>query len=101
MDGHESRYLLDFLRLNCPCAACQGHGAQHYRSLPEGAQEKPVEALPAVHVEPVGNYAMGIRFSDGHDTGIFSYRFLRDYCPCEGCRQEANNDGSDLKIEER
>ena len=34
-DGHQSRYLLDFLRLNCPCAECQGHGLQLFQALPE------------------------------------------------------------------
>jgi len=76
-DGYESTYLLDFLRLNCPCADCQGHGEQVYHLLPEERAAAPVESLPAVHVEPVGSYAIGIRFADGHDTGIFSYRFLR------------------------
>jgi DUF971 family protein len=101
VDGHESRYLLDFLRVNCPCAACQGHGAQSFRPVPPEFLENPVEAIPAAHVEPVGSYAIGIRFSDGHDTGIFSFRFLRNYCPCETCREEANTREEGLETGER
>jgi DUF971 family protein len=87
--GHESHYMLDFLRLNCPCAACQGHGEQSYCELPAFRVKDPKESIPPVDVYPVGNYAIGIRFSDGHDTGIFSFRFLRRFCPCEICRKEA------------
>ncbi len=87
-DGHESRYLLDFLRLNCPCALCQGHEPQHYRALPDEQAMSPNESVPPVTVRPIGQYAMGITFSDGHDTGIHSYRFLRRFCPCETCRPE-------------
>jgi DUF971 family protein len=36
-------------------------------------------------VEPVGRYALQFRFSDGHDTGIFSYNFLRRICQCDVC----------------
>ena len=88
-DGHQSEYMLDFLRLNCPCAACQGHGEQFYRELPAFRVKAPKETIPPVEVYPVGSYAIGIRFSDGHDTGIFSFRFLRHFCPCEVCRSEA------------
>jgi len=80
-DGHESRYSLDFLRLNCPCAGCQGHGEQTYKDLPDGLASNPKESAPPATVWPVGDYAIGIRFSDGHETGIFSFRFLRRYCP--------------------
>ncbi|MBR58766.1 MAG: hypothetical protein CMH54_12190 [Myxococcales bacterium] len=80
-DGHESLYSLDFLRLNCPCAGCQGHGEQIYKDLPEDVAANPKESAPPAEVWPVGDYAIGIRFSDGHETGIFSFRFLRRYCP--------------------
>jgi DUF971 family protein len=36
-------------------------------------------------VEPVGNYALRFRWSDGHDTGIYTFDFLRRLCPCAEC----------------
>jgi DUF971 family protein len=37
-------------------------------------------------IEPVGNYALQIRWNDGHAAGIYSYEYLRGICPCELCR---------------
>lgn len=60
----------NYLRGWCPCAQCQGHGIEiHYRP-PEG--EIRVDAL-----FEMGAYALGIRFSDGHDAGIYSWSWLR------------------------
>src|SRR5262249_61714078 len=36
-------------------------------------------------VEPVGNYAIAPRWEDGHDTGLYSFRLLRQLCPCAAC----------------
>ena len=88
MDDHESEYSLDFLRLNCPCAVCKGHGIQEYKPLPPELKAAPKESAPPATFTPVGRYAVGIIFSDGHATGIFSYRFLRRFCPCAECRPE-------------
>lgn len=78
-DGHESLYPNQYLRENCPCAACR-----------EG---KPRRALPivgnaAVHpvqIGVVGRYALSIQWSDRHDDGIYSYATLRELCPCAEC----------------
>jgi DUF971 family protein len=43
-------------------------------------------------VAGVGNYALGLTWADGHDTGIYSFRWLRRICPCPACggsRREA------------
>lgn len=37
-------------------------------------------------IEPVGTYALKISWSDGHDTGLYSYDHLREICPCPECR---------------
>jgi DUF971 family protein len=73
--GHVSTYPLDYLRSWCPCAACQGH-APVARYLDLHDQE-------LVHLEGVGNYAVSATWADGHSTGIFSFRLLRDLCPCD------------------
>jgi DUF971 family protein len=36
--------------------------------------------------EPVGKYAIKFHWNDGHELGIYSWQFLRDWCPCEECK---------------
>jgi DUF971 family protein len=45
------------------------------------------EDIRAEVVSLVGNYAIKVRWSDGHDTGIYTYEFLLSLCPCERCRR--------------
>ncbi len=45
---------------------------------------KPV--LKIAGVEPVGSYALQIKWNDGHQSGIYSFDHLRSVCPCEECR---------------
>ncbi len=40
-------------------------------------------------IEPVGSYALRIEWSDGHNTGLYSYDHLRHICPCPVCRNTA------------
>jgi DUF971 family protein len=40
--------------------------------------------------EPVGNYAIRINWSDGHNTGIYSWEHLRRICQCEECKKGKN-----------
>ena len=42
--------------------------------------------LKMVSVEEVGHYAIRIAWSDGHNTGIYSFDHLRKICPCEPCK---------------
>lgn len=83
-DGHNSLYTLRYLRQNCPCAACRDEWT--------GVRTLNLESVPAdikaLHVELVGNYAVHFTFSDQHATGIFSFKFLREICPCEECQEE-------------
>jgi len=86
-DGHSSDYGLTYLRDKCPCAQCTGaHGTPPRQ--PESATPfqmyKPT--LKMLSVEPVGNYAIRINWSDGHNSGIYSYDHFRRICRCEQCR---------------
>jgi DUF971 family protein len=77
-DGQRRLYRMRQLRESCPCATCR-----EKRSQPTDPLALPVlkqvqsEPLTIAAMEPLGNYAYGIRFSDGHDTGIFSFDLLR------------------------
>lgn len=72
-DGKSFRLPSEFLRVHSPSAEVRGHGPGQ-EVLQVG--KKDVQILA---VEPVGNYAVQFRFSDGHDTGIYSWDLLYDY----------------------
>ena len=69
-----ARYLLPFeyLRVHSPSAEVKGHGpGQEVLAL--GKQNVGISA-----VEPVGQYAVKLVFDDGHDSGLFSWKYLRE-----------------------
>ena len=80
-DGHASEYRNDYLRDRCPCAACRDRSP---RRLP--VVNEPREPLYPLQIGLVGRYAVSIEWSDGHDTGIYSYQTLRSLCPCAQCQ---------------
>lgn len=69
-DGAEFRIPFELMRVYSPSAEVQGHGPGQ-EVLQTGKQEVGLTGL-----EPVGNYAVQPSFSDGHDTGIFSWDYL-------------------------
>jgi DUF971 family protein len=68
------RFVLaaEYLRVESPSAEVQGHGAGQ-KQIVTGK-----EAVTIIALEPVGNYALRIRFDDGHDTGLFSWDYLHE-----------------------
>jgi DUF971 family protein len=90
-DGHESVYGFDLLRRECPCALCNDERSRQAapRGLSLTVLAGPVAKageIQVAEVKPVGRYAINFVWSDGHDSGIYSYNFLRDVCPCPSCR---------------
>lgn len=79
-DGHSADFDYDYVRGYCPCAGCQGHHIQNVEFL------RPPQPVTPVVIEPVGNYAISIAWSDQHSTGIYRFEFLRSICPCASCR---------------
>ena len=77
-DGRSFRLPCEFLRVYSPSAEVHGHGPGQ-EVLQVGKKEVTIEKI-----EPVGSYAIQLTFSDGHDTGIYSWDLLYDY----GLRQE-------------
>jgi DUF971 family protein len=88
-DGHRSVYPNRYLRDNCPCASCRE--GKPKRALP--VVGTPGELYP-VQIGVVGRYAISIRWSDRHDTGIYSYDTLRQLCPCSQCQPANRGDAS-------
>lgn len=78
-NGVTHRYAAEYLRVESPSAEVQGHGPGQ-KNVPAGRAHVGIMA-----VEPVGNYAVRIRFDDLHDTGIYSWAYLYEL----GERQES------------
>ncbi len=70
-DGALISLPAELLRVESPSAEVQGHRPEQ-KMLVTGKREVTITAI-----EPVGNYAIRLVFSDGHDTGIFSWDYLR------------------------
>src|ERR1700740_258610 len=88
-DGHTSRYDFPYLRDHCPCALCNDEREKKSKAGAASAvlpMYKP--RVNAKSENAVGNYAIQIQFSDNHATGIFSFEYLREICPCEACAGE-------------
>jgi DUF971 family protein len=90
-DGLKSVYSISLLRSLCPCANCklvrEGNNPHDISPGPKprplltilpGNYSGPITVLAA---EMVGKYAIKLEFSDGHDSGIFSYDYLRQISP--------------------
>lgn len=83
-DGEESTFTLSYLRANCPCASCKKFREEQQEnkktatglslSILPGNYTGAIEATKA---DLVGNYALRIEWSDRHDTGIYSFEYLR------------------------
>lgn len=80
-DGHESH--LDFFSLRdlCPCAHCvdelTGQKVEHAVPIPRDIRMRSCEYI--------GNYALRVQWSDGHNTGLYSFKNLRKLCACSSC----------------
>ncbi len=71
-DGVTVRVTAQKLRVESPSAEVQGHHPGEKRILTGK------ENVRIVDLEPVGNYAVKIVFDDGHDTGLFTWDYLRE-----------------------
>ena len=73
-DDSETAYTAAALRRACPCAGC----VDEWTGKKMLSNESINENLTFDHISIVGRYALNFHFSDGHDTGIFSFKYLRD-----------------------
>ena len=105
-DGHQATYSFTYLRDCCPCALCNDEREkQHLRpDQPSSTEDsgplmmfKPI--LRPTEVAPVGNYAIRFSWNDGHQHGIYSWDYLRDFCPCPECTfKRHSTDGLEYDI---
>ncbi len=83
-DERVCEYTAPALRRACPCAQCVNEWTGQ-RVL---KAESVADTLEMVSVEVVGRYALTFQWSDGHATGIYSFRLLRELC-----EEQATGDG--------
>jgi DUF971 family protein len=86
-DGHQGIYPFPYLRQCCPCALCKGERTPFDLKPLELPTLKnlPPTAFDARQMFKVGLYAIGFKWGDGHDSGIYTFDYLRKTCPCEKC----------------
>jgi DUF971 family protein len=83
-DGRTSHFPLTVLRKSCPCATCRTKQEESRAAnkglslnvLPPGIDR----AVMFADAHLVGNYAIQITWGDGHNTGIYDFRYLRAMC---------------------
>jgi DUF971 family protein len=85
-DGITSAITAALLRSSCPCAACKEKRGDTSHAKPLTAKKRSltiVEAsldqeLDLKEIWGIGNYAIGLRWGDGHDSGIYTFEYLRE-----------------------
>jgi DUF971 family protein len=96
-DGHETVFDSVSLRWLCPCAFCRGEAGQ-----PGWLDTKPTltpDQTRIVDVHLVGGYAIAPEWGDGHHTGFYTFRLLREQCPCPDCAARRAGHRHDLPHE--
>jgi len=85
-DEHVSKFDTNYLREHCPCASCQGETVLFQTYVPEKKELLPEHNVVKA-ISPVGNYAIKILWGDGHDSGLYTFEYLRKLCTCNDCRK--------------
>jgi len=94
-DGHVSHFSFQWLRDACPCATCDEERKKTNRQPGEPVRQAasilPLykEKLRPKEVQSVGKYAICFHWNDGHETGIYSWDYLRANCQCDECKKLA------------
>jgi DUF971 family protein len=98
-DGHKTHYSFQWLRDACPCATCEEERTKAGRKpgepvpQPKGLLPMYKPLLKPTEVTPVGKYAMHFKWNDGHESGIYSWDYLRAQCRCPECQLKAAPEG--------
>ncbi|GGA67105.1 hypothetical protein GCM10011507_18280 [Edaphobacter acidisoli] len=91
-DGHHSAWTFAWLRNACPCATC--HDEREKSGRAPGVAEPKAQTLLVIYeapprpveVTPVGKYALKFKWNDSHESGIYSWEYLRRVCQCAICK---------------
>ena len=77
-DDKVNEISLTKLRDECPCVNCKGESVIFESYIPIKSPFKAAGYYEIEKIEPVGNYAISIKWKDGHETGIYSWDILRN-----------------------
>ena len=91
-DGHKSSWNFVWLRNACPCATC--HEEREKTGRRAGEPKPKAQTLLMMYEAParptevsqVGKYALKFKWTDGHESGIYSWEYLRRVCQCDECK---------------
>ena len=75
-DGRVCVYEAALLRRACPCAQCVDEWTGERTLKPQAISDE----IEIADLNIVGRYALNFRWSDGHETGIYSFQYLRGLC---------------------
>jgi DUF971 family protein len=92
-DGHATVYGFEALRWLCPCAYCRGEAG-----MPGWLDSAPTltpQQIQLTDLHLVGNYAISPHWADGHRTGYYPFRLLRERCPCPECTARREREATD------
>lgn len=76
-DDSESLIELKYLRDECPCAGCKGETVLFKTYLPPTKSKDNPDMYVVTDIQLVGEYAIQVSWKDGHNTGIYSWQYLR------------------------
>lgn len=89
-------YPLSHLREACPCVECRGgHQNMGLHNAPDNIlMLTPARSYDIERIETVGNYAIQPVWDDGHDTGIYTWEYLKHICPHHDKETDSGTDES-------
>ncbi len=77
-DGFETDLTAEKLRVNCPCAECCGEEVLLYKFTPQNKKPLNDDSFLLEKAVIVGNYAIQLCWKDGHKTGLYNWKFLKE-----------------------
>jgi DUF971 family protein len=86
-DGSEDSISLKYLRDECPCANCKGETVLLKTFKPQRKSEQTPDMYKIKNIEQVGGYAIQITWKDGHNTGIYSWDYLKKLAASQGNKE--------------
>ncbi len=89
-DGLEFDITAKELKDNCPCASCKGEEVLLHKYEPVNKHPVSEEGYMLDKAEPVGTYALKLIWKDGHDTGIYSWEYLRKLASFKSIKRTLN-----------
>ena len=90
-DGRKAEFDLKFFRDECQCANCKRETILDTTFQPQRVSIETPEMFKVAAIAPVGDYAIQIRWKDGHDTGIYSWSYIDQLLSDQSTQGEPEN----------